>query len=257
MTYSSYQLTPVNTDLFDISGIVQTIGIVAGKSLLIDTLRDVFREDREFKYVEDPFGFPKIPEEVGLASDAGLNDSTTTRIFIGSTYRYDVSFYPCISVKNTSSRYVPVSFNQDWLGIVYRKEQLVDAYGNSTFISTPAYNTLVGAWDQTFEVKITSESEIDREELADIVQTILISTKRHELQDAGLFLKTISTSGESEEPRGNNYLYSVSINLETRSEFKVMVPISDVIERIGLYITFGTATGAGSLDINEVFTQKV
>jgi hypothetical protein len=251
----SYNLFRVNTDLFDVNNIVQTVGVVAGKSLLIDTLRDVFREDREFKFVQDAFGFPLLRGELGLSPDAGLNDEEVTRILIGSTFYYNVKFYPSITVKNTSSKYMPVSFNQDWLGIVYRKELVTDAYGNNTMITVPAYNTLVGAWEQDFEVKITTESEIDREELADIVSTVLIGPRRRELQDAGLFIKSLSHGGEAEEPYGNGHLYTTSIRLETRSEFKLHIPISNVVERIGFIVNFGnieTGEYSDALAINSI-----
>jgi hypothetical protein len=251
----SYLVHRVNTDLFGAFNIVQSVGVVAGKSLIIDTLRDVFREDAEFKYVEDVFGFPKVRGQSDLDAVAGLEDDETTRIFIGSTYRQDIKYYPALSVKNTRTSYTPVSFNQDWMGVVYRKELLADGYGNNVTISTPAYNTLVGAWDQTFEVKVTAESELDREELVDIVSTILIGPKRLELQDAGLFIKTLSTGGEQEEPYGNGYLYTSSITLETRSEWKVHIPIANVMERIGLIVTFGnleTGRTADALTINQV-----
>lgn len=255
MTYSLHR---VNSDIFSNENIVQTVGVVASKNLLIDLLREVFRNDREYQYVDDVFGFPKTPSNLGLDPAAGIEDEETTRIMIGSTYRNDVKFYPAITVKNTSTRYVPISFNQDWMGVMYRKELLMDGYGNNTIISTPAYNTLVGAWDQTFEVKITAESEIDREELTDIVQTVLMSTRRQELQDAGLFIKTLSTSGEIEEPYANAYLYSTAISLETRSEFKIHIPISNLVERIGMYIQIGnteTDEYVDSLKINVQLTQ--
>lgn len=252
MTYSLHR---VNSDIFNNEHIIQTIGVVAGKNILIDTLREVFRNDREFKYVDDVFGFPKIPNYRGLDPAVGIEDQEASRIFIGSTYRYDVKFYPAITVKNTGTRYIPISFNQDYLGVMYRPELLMDGYGNNTIITVPAYNTLVGAWDQTFEIKITTESEIDREELSDIVMPVLMSTRRLELQDAGLFIKNMSAGGETEEPYGNNYLYSNSITLETRSEFKIHIPISNVAERIGFLITFGnikTQEFASPLDINFV-----
>ena len=255
MTYSLHR---VNSDIFSLENIVQTVGVVAGKNILIDTLRDVFRADREYKYVQDVFGFPKTPSNLGLESDAGLDDDETTRIFIGSTYRYDVKFYPALTVKSTGSDYVPISFNQNNSCIMYRKETLMDGYGNTTEISTPAFYTLVGAWDQTFEIKITAESQIDREEITDIVQTVLIGPRRMELQDAGLFIKKIRTGGESEEPYGNNYLYNTVITLETRSEWKVHIPISDVVERIGICATFGnteTEDYLDSLEINGILTQ--
>ena len=248
----------VLSDIFGLESIVQTTGIMHSKNILIDCLRNIFRRDREYKYVNDVFGFPKTPGLLGFDPSVGLDDDESTRIFIGSTYRYDVKFHPSIIVKNTGSRYVPISFNQDFLGVLYKKELIQDGYGNKTIISTPAAYTQVGAWDQTFEIKVTAESEVDREEIADIVQTTLMGSRRLELQQAGLFIKTLSSSGEQEEPYTNDYLYSVSINLETRSEWKIHIPINDVCERIGLCIHFDTLDGISTVDsltINQVINQ--
>lgn len=248
----------VVSDIFNLEFVVQQSGIVYGKNVLIDTLRDIFRADREFKYVDDVFGFPKTPYHLGLEPDAGLDDTDTTRIFIGSTYRYDVKFNPSIIVKNTGSRYVPISFNQNLLNVINRKEFLVDGYGNRTVIYTPYAKTIVGAWDQTFEIKIIAESEIDREEIADIVNVALMGSRRLQLQNAGLFIRSVSTSGESEEQYANDYIYMVSINLDTRSEWKIHIPISNFCEKIALFMTIDRLddnVGDNALEINEKITQ--
>lgn len=184
----------VISDIFNLENVVQQTGMLQTKNILIDILRDIFSQDRQFKYVSDVFGFPKTPSHLGLDPDAGLDDEETTRIFIGSTYRYDVKFNPSIIVKNTGSRYVPVSFNQNLLSVINRLEVIEDGYGNRSTIYTPAYNTLVGAWDQTYEIKIITENEADREEIADIVQVTLMSSRRLELQKAGVFIKTMNLS---------------------------------------------------------------
>ncbi|MFA5023440.1 MAG: hypothetical protein WC523_00585 [Patescibacteria group bacterium] len=195
---------------------------------------------------------------LGTDPSAGLDDEETTRIFIGSSYRYDVKFNPSIIVRNTGSRYSPISFNQDYLGTINRKEILTDAYGNQTQIYTPAYFTRVGAFDQTIEVKVIAESEIDREEIADIVQIVLMGSRRQDLQNAGVFVKTLATSGETEVPYANDYLYMTSVNLEIRTEWRIHVPISDVCERIGLCLTFKTLDGEASdaLAVNMQLTHE-
>jgi hypothetical protein len=247
----------VISDVFNLENVVQQTCMVASKNILIDTLRDIFRRDREYRYVDDVFGFPKTPSNLGLDPTAGLDDEETTRIFIGSSYRYDVKFNPSIIVKNTGNRYKPISFNQDWMGTTHRKELITDGYGNKTIIVVPAAQTLVGSWDQTFEVKIVAESEMDREEIADIVMVSLIGSRRKELEQAGLFIKSLSSGGESEQPYANDYLYTVSISLEIRSEWKILIPISNVIERIVLCVDFNvldTDPPADALAINEQIT---
>ena len=244
----------VITDIFNLENVVQQTCMVASKNILIDTIRDIFRRDREYKYVEDVFGFPKTPSHLGLDPAAGLDDNETTRIFIGSSYRYDVKFNPSIIVKNTGNRYKAISFNQDWMGMTHRKELITDGYGNQTTIVVPEAQTLVGAWDQTFEIKVVAETEMDREEIADIVMVSLIGSRRKELEIAGLFIKSLSSGGEAEQPYANDYLYTVSINLEIRSEWKILIPVSDVIERIVLCVDFNaldTDPPADGLTINE------
>lgn len=238
----------VVSDIFNLENVVQQTGIVHAKNILIDTLREIFRQDREFKYVDDVFGFPKTPYHLGLDPEAGLDDEDTTRIFIGSTYRYDVKFNPSIIVKNTGSRYVPISFNQDLLSTIFKTERIVDGYGNETLIRTPFAHTLVGAWDQTFEIKVITEDEVDREEIADIIMVSLQGSRRLELQREGVFIRRCQSGGEIEEQYSNDYLYMVSISLDVRSEWKIHIPINDVCERIALCITFGTLDGVSTAD---------
>lgn len=247
----------VVSDIFNLENIVQQTGIVHGKNILIDTLRHIFAQDRQYKYVSDVFGFPKTPSHLGLDPEAGLDDEETTRIFIGSSHRYDIKFNPSIIVKSTGSQYVPISFNQDLLGVRYKKELLTDGYGNSTILTTATHHTLVGAWDQTFEVKVIAENEMDREEITDIIMPTLQGTRRLDLERSGLHIKRIRTSGESEEKYSNDYLYMISINIEARSEWKVRIPIDNICERIGVCLTFKTLDGsvADGLTINELITQ--
>jgi len=254
MTSTSYNAI---SDIFHLENIVEQAGMVYTKNLIIDTLREVFSADRQYKYVSDVFGFPKTPYVLGLSPEAGLDDEEMTRIFIGSSYRYDIKFNPSIIVRNTGSRYAPISFNQDYLSTINRIEVLTDAYGNRTQIYTPAYHVRVGAWDQTLEVKIIAESEMDREEIADICQVVLMGSRRQDLQNAGVFVKTMSTSGETETPYANDFLYMVAITLDIRTEWRIHIPISNTCEKIGLCVAFGTLGGpiSDALSINQSLTQ--
>jgi hypothetical protein len=249
----------VYSDIFGLEYVVQHTAIKQTKNILIDTLREVFRQDREYKYVDSCFGFPLTPSHLGLDPDAGLDDEETTRIFIGSAYRYDIKFNPSIIVRNASTKYVPISFNQDMGSVIYTTERVVDAYGVESIVSTPAHHTLVGAWDQTLEVKVISENGVDREEIADIVLVTLQSTRRTELQNEGVFIKSVSTGGEQERAYSNDHLYMLSINVDVRSEFKIHIPINDVCERIALYITldnFTTSDVDNDMDILSTITSS-
>lgn len=252
--YTSHR---VMSDIFGLEYVSQQHGITMCKNILIDTLREIFRRDRFYRYLDDAFGFPLTPSQLGLDPTAGISDDETTRIFIGSTYRYDIKFNPSVIVKNTGTRYIPISFNQDVLGVIYADERVVDGYGNETIIRSPRFHTLVGAWDHTFEVKVIAEDEADREEIADIIMVSLQGPRRLELQREGVFIRSVSAGGETERTYSNDHLYMLSINLDVRSEWKIHIPINDVIERIAMFITFDSDSEdapENSLTINERIT---
>jgi len=225
----------VRSDIYDLDNIVRHVGIVHGRNLLIDTLREIFARDREFGYRADIFGFPKTPDHTGLDIDAGIDDDVTTRLFIGSTFRYDIQFLPAITVRQTSSQYKPISFNQNMLSLQYQKQRTEDGYGNVDFVRVPSHYTYAGSWEQSFEVKVTSNSQEDTASIADVVMISLQSTYRRILERNGLFVKQVSAGGESSEQVGSNDpLFSVVITVNTLSEFRREIPVSNLLERIQL-----------------------
>ena len=74
----------VFSDVYSLDNITKHVGIVHGRNLIIDTLKEIFARDREYHYVTDVFGYPKTPDHTNIDLDAGINDDETTRIFIGS-----------------------------------------------------------------------------------------------------------------------------------------------------------------------------
>jgi len=80
---------------------------------------------------------------------------------------------------------------------------------------------------------------------------------RQELHNAGVFIKGMSTSGEIEQPYGNDFLYTTSVNLEIRTEWRIHIPISNLCEKIGLCLAFKTLEGdvADALSVNEQITH--
>lgn len=221
------------SDIPILDNITQNVGMVAGRNLLIDVLRECFRRDREFHWVPDPWGFNKTPNHTGLPLDAGVNDDDTTRLYIGGTHRYDISYLPSIVIKQTGSSYRPVSFNQNKWELEYTDQQLVDGYGNVTYARRPSAYHFVGLWESTYEVRITSRSLVDTSEIADNVMLALQSTFHQTLQQNGLFIRSVSSSGEQVEAYGSNDpLFTVSITLNTMSEWRRTIPVSNLVERI-------------------------
>lgn len=225
----------VYSDIYNLDNIVQHSGIMFGRNILIDTLREVFAKDKEYRYLMDSFGFPKTPSHVDLEADAGISDNSTTRLFIGGAFRYDISYLPAITVRQTGSSYKPISFNSNMWVLEYETQRTIDGYGNVTFAEVPASYQFAGAWEQSFEVKITSKSLEDTIHIADIVMISLQGTYRLPLQQNGLFIKQVRSSGESVETYGSNDpLFTISVTLDTYSEWRRSIPISNLVERISV-----------------------
>lgn len=255
----------VYSNFYSRSDITKHTAISMGKSLLIDALRELFRNDSLYAYRQDEYGWPLLPdhtnlpnEEAGLQIDVDGNpisaSQLSTKILITSTYHQDVKFYPVITVKQTGGKDHPISFNQNAIQIHYRREFIRDSYGNQTEITTPTHYVFGDAWDQTFEIKIVAEDLVDRDQIADIVMIGLKHFKRDELRRAGLFIKDISMGGEVEEENLKSvtkWLYTYTITINTYSEWERSVPIRDVVERINFYFDIAR-TGvepSGTIDV--------
>lgn len=229
----------VFSDIYNLDYIVQHTGIMHSRNMLIDTLRDNFARDKEFRYERDIFGFPKTPSLLGEAPTVGLTDDRSTRIYIGSAYRYDITFLPAIIVRHTSSAYKPISFNQNKWVLQYERQRIADGYGNVDYVSMPSAYTFAGAWDQTFEIKVLGRSLEDVIDIADIVMISLQATYRDSLQQNGLFIKTVGAGAESAESvGGNDPLFSTSISVSSYSEWRREIPVSNLVDRISFCFTF-------------------
>lgn len=218
VVYSSY---------FSDSYVVQQSAVVHPKSLLIDGLRNIFRNDSVFTYRSDEYGYPLTPDHTGIDIDSGL----TTKILISDTYRYEVKFFPAIVIKMNGGSYKPISFNQD-MTIKYRTDIVENIYGATRKVLTPTHRVYTGSWDMNFDVMIYAESQAELQELTDIVSLALQYNLWNELRANGLFIKSLRIGGESAEPYANDYVYNVTISLNTLSEWRVEIPIENIVEKI-------------------------
>lgn len=229
----------VYSDLFEYANFVRQVAVAQSKNLLIDILRDFFKNDTFYRFETDAFGFPITPNLTDLSPD--IQERRTTRIYIGDIFRMDKRFFPSITIRHSSGKYHPVSFNQDFTSKQYRLDLIVDGYGNNSYIRTPTHSIICGAWDQSFDILISAESIPDREELSDIVSGFLIGVVRQELYESGLFIKSVSMGSEREEDFGNEKIYMQSISVETFSEWRRAIPIdaNSLIDTINFCFNFG------------------
>ena len=220
----------VYSNFFEDNYIIQNSAIHHPKNLLIDTLRHYFSFDNTFTYRADEYGFPLIRDLTGTNLDTELS----TEILISDTYRYDARFFPAVIVKSSGGSYKPISFNQNQT-TKYRNELLKDDFGGEKLVNIPTHIVLTGAWDTNFDVSVYCESMVELEELTEIVTMILQYRAWRDLRSNGLFIKTLSFSGENAEPYANDFVYSHSITLNCRSEWRVEIPIDSLVERVNFY----------------------
>tara|TARA_B100001029_G_C14999913_1_gene417419 strand:- start:150 stop:959 length:810 start_codon:yes stop_codon:yes gene_type:complete len=221
----------VFSSFFEDNHIVQQTAIVHPKTLLIDSLRKVFRNDSIFTYRDDEYGYPLTPDQTGVDVDT----DATTKILISDSYRYEVKFFPAIVIKSNGGQYKPLSFNQN-MTYQYRSDLIEDEFGVRKIIDTPTHRVYTGRWELGFEVGIYSESQSELEELTDIVSLALQYVLWNELRANGLFLSQVRIGAESAEPYANDYVYSTAISLSTMSEWRVEVPIENIVEKIAFSI---------------------
>lgn len=227
------------SDLYAIGNYVQNSMITHPKEVFIDVLRDFFSQDTYYRYVADPWGFPKVPDHTDLGTEAGIENDLTTRIFIGEYYRFDSIYYPAILVKSGGSRYTPLSMSQNRGSVIYGNTLFIDGYGNETTVATPEYFQQDGAWEGTINLEIKTLDGDARNELTGLVSILFGNYRRQELQNAGVFVKGVSASGESETDDGNHKLFNVTISVDIRTEWRRRVPVSDTIDAINICVDFG------------------
>lgn len=240
----------VYSNFFEDNSIIQQVCVTQPKNLLIDVLRKYFANDSVFTYRMDEYGFPKTRDLTGIEIDS----EETTKILISDIFRYEVKFYPAIIIKNGGGSYKPISFNQN-ATYKYRKDREESSNGLITETLTPSHRVYAGAWDMNFDVTIYSESQAELEELVDIVTLMLQYTAWNELRANGLFINKLSIGAENAEPYANDYVYNQTISISTYSEWRVEIPLDNVIEKLLFYFDSvrtpipGAATNADALEL--------
>ena len=217
----------VYSSFFNDNNIVQQTAIVHPKALMIDGLRKIFRNDSVFPYRDDEYGYPLTPDRTGLEPDSEY----ATKILISDTFRYEVKFFPAIVVKANGGQYKPVSFNQN-MTYKYKTQAIQNEYGATKIISSPCHRVYAGMWDLTFEIQIYSESQSELQELVDIVSLGLQYVLWNDLRASGLFIKSLQIGGESTSEYANDYIYNTNITIGTLSEWRVEIPIQNVVEKM-------------------------
>jgi len=242
------------SDLQTLHHLVQSSMIVYPKEIVIATLKDFFSKDTFYRYVQDPWGFPKTPDHTGLSLGSGVDNDLTTRLFIGENYRFDVIFYPAIIVKFSGANYSPISFNRNQGTIQYKKYIYEDGYGNQTEVTRPEFFNTDGVWDGNLNIDIYARSLRAADDLAELCAMCLTEIYFDQLQEAGLLIKPISIGGSSAQEDRNDKLFRYTLTIPTRFEWHRSIPINTFLEIINFIVEFddlsqSTASPAYNLTI--------
>lgn len=231
----------VRTDLYNIHHIVQNSIMSYPKELIIGLLREEFSRDSYYRYSADEFGYPKVIDHTDLELGAGFDDNEVTRIFIGEPYRFDAIMYPAILVKMTSAKSVPIAMNRNKGVVKYDKELYIDGYGNEVENYIPTHFDLAGAWEGTISIDIETRDSLTRDELVSFIMLFFTDIRFETLRKAGILVKSgqpsLGAISESED-RQQDKLYKATISIEIRTEWRRLIPVESVIERINMCVDF-------------------
>ena len=238
------------SDLNDIFNVVQNSMIVYPKEIIIATLRDYFSKDSYYHFSKNQWGFANttdhtdLPLGADLPSGPGANPNLnpfpnlSTRLFIGENYRYDGIYYPAILVKNGGTKSVPISMNRNKGTINYSETLYEDGYGNQQLIRTPSSFVTAGAWEGSVLIDIKTRSLRARDDLLEAVSMCFTEINFQSLYEVGLIVKPLSIGSPTESDDRNDKLFSQTITLDIRTEWRREIPIKSVIDSILFTVQF-------------------
>jgi hypothetical protein len=248
------------SDLYQIHNVVQNTLMSYPKELIIGILREEFSKDSYYKFSADEWGFPKVPDHTDLPLDAGYADDRTTRIFIGEAFRFNAIYYPALLVRMTSAKYVPISMSRNKEVIEYEKQLVIDGHGNTREFFTPKYIDLAGAWEGTITIDVVARDILSRDNLASIVMLMFADIRFESLRKAGVLVKSGNPSlgGVSEgDDRQQDKLYKATVSMEVRTEWRRLIPINNIVERINLCVDFRVINQPGITNPNLQINQSL
>ncbi len=229
------------TDLYNLYNVIQNTQLNFPKELAISILRDTFSQDSYYRFARDDYGFPKTIDLTDVPQDAGFQNTTTTRLFIGEALRWDVIFYPAIIVKAGPSNYVPISLSRERETVQNEAIIVVDPQGNQRTYTIPKAFLFAGIWEGSLTLDIMARDILTRDDLVSICNLLFADLRYEEMLRAGVVIKKVSAGSPSEtdDRQGQDKLYRQSITLDIRTEWRREIPISSVIDAINICVDIG------------------
>jgi len=250
------------SDLPSLYNLVQNSMILYPKEIIIATLRDYYSKDSYYHFATDNFGFPQTPDHTDLPRDSGFHDNTTTRVFIGESYRYDVIYYPAIIVRSGGSNSVPISMNRETGSVQWEYMTFSDGCGNTLSYKYPASFIFAGAWEGSINIDISTRDLRSRDDLVDATSILFTDFAVNDLIKSGILIKNVSAGSPTEVPDRTDMLFKQTVTLQIRSEWRREIPISNVIDTIKFAVDIGRVNPESSpaapnmrIDITETLSE--
>jgi hypothetical protein len=217
------------------------------KELVVATLRDFFSNDRFYSYRHDQWGYPQTPGLINTLPTAGINDSVTTRVFIGEAYRFDVDFFPAILVKDGGKTSVPISATRESYCTNWGELVFEDGYGNIKTFPTPRSYEFKGAYEGNITIEVKAKDLRARDDLIDLISLLFIDISFNDLYHAGLIVQGVSSGTPAETQDRNDFFFTQTITLKCRSEWRREIPICSLVEIINFSVDIGANTTETSI----------
>lgn len=229
------------TDLYALHGYTQNTLISYPKELFIENLRKFFSQDSYYHYQRDEFGFALTPDQTNMLPTSGINDSLTTRIFIGEPWKKDIVFYPALFVKHGGAKSVPLSMSRDQDSLQWQAIQYTDGYGNSKIVQTPVAFIQSGAWEGSIVVDVASRSSKARDEISELVALSFVDFMHKDMFKSGVLIKSgsPSISSPTETDDRVDKLFRCSLTFDIRTEWSRHIPVTSVVDAINICIDLG------------------
>lgn len=227
------------SDLPGIMNQVQTTMIRYPKDVIANTIKEYFSQDSYYHYVKDEWGFNKTPDHTPLAQDAGIRDNSTTRIFIGESFRFDVQYLPAVIIRSGGTKNVPISLNREQGRIDYATATFVDGYGNRVNIQVPDHYVLAGAWEGSINIDILSRGIREADEISELISMMFTDWDWNNLYRIGISVRNVNVSSPSEMDDVNTKIHKRTVTLDIRGEWRREIPVNHLIETIRICVDIG------------------
>lgn len=226
------------SDLPKLYNLVQNTQILYPKELIIATLRDYFAKDTWYRFSMDPYGYPQTPDHTDLPQEAGITDHSTSRVFIGESHRYDISYYPAIIVRSGGTTSVPISMNRESGSIQWDYTTFIDGKGNFVNYKSPKSFIFAGAWEGTINIDVITKDLRSRDDLVEAISMFFTDFHFKDLVKSGLIVKPISVSAPSETLDRTDMFFKQTVTLPIRSEWRREIPVGNLVDIINFVVEF-------------------